>query len=95
MHATLRPRNAGDAGRGIRGTFYPSDRPEAGGLGAALPRLVGILVAMAVVRTVVATLARHHAGGASRGGRRRDMIAALHRELHAADAGGPVDGASA
>jgi hypothetical protein len=91
MHATFRSHGPADGGRGIHGTFYPSERqgPGSGGMGAAVPRLLGILVAMAVVRTVVATIARKHGGGSSRFSRRREMIAELHRELHAQDASAP------
>jgi hypothetical protein len=63
---------------GVRGVFYPGDdRAEARSF---VPKVIAVLVAMALVRTV----ARHHAGdGSSRRSRRREMIAQLHRELHA------------
>ena len=48
-----------------------------------LPKLIGILVAMAVVRNVVGGVKRHQGG--SGWSRRREAIAELHRELHASD----------
>ena len=82
MHATLRQSGPTESGRPIRGTFYPSDGPGAhGSIGAVLPKLIGLLVVMAVIRKV----ARHH-GGSSGGSRRREAIAEFHRELHAGDA---------
>jgi hypothetical protein len=78
MHATMRSTGPTQPVRGIRGVFYPSDdRAEARSF---VPKVIGILVAMALVRTV---LARHHGGGGSRWNRRREMIADLHRQLHA------------
>ncbi len=87
MHAVMRTQNPADSGRGIRGTFYPSEGAGGGGgsMGAVLPKVIGVVVAMAVVRTVIAS-AKHH-GGSSRWGRRREAIAELHRELHAEDGG--------
>ena len=82
MHATLRSFGPSEPTLGIRGVFYPGDdRPEARSF---VPKLIAVLVAMALVRTVVA---RHHGGGegSSRWNRRRQMIADLHRELHAQD----------
>jgi len=84
MHATFNQHGPRESGRPIRGTFHPSEGPRGGGsIGAVLPKLLAILVAMAVVRTVVAG-ARHH-GGSSRWSRRRQAIAEFHRELHAED----------
>ena len=83
MHAVMRTPNPVDSGRGIRGTFYPSEGAGGGSIGAILPKVIGVMVAMAVVRTVIAS-AKHH-GGSSRWGRRREAIAELHRELHAQD----------
>ena len=86
MHAVMRTQNPVDSGRGVRGTFYPSEGAGGGGsIGAILPKVIGVMVAMAVVRTVIAS-AKHH-GGSSRWGRRREAIAELHRELHAEDGG--------
>jgi hypothetical protein len=85
MHATYRQSGSADAGRGIQGTFYPSDGPRGGrSIGSVLPKLIAILVAMVVVRTVIA--AKRHGAGSSRWSRRREAIAEFHRDLHAADA---------
>jgi hypothetical protein len=46
-----------------------------------LPKVIGLLVAIAVVRNV----ARHH-GGSSRSSGRREAIKEFHRALHAEDA---------
>jgi len=91
MHATTRS-NGPEPTRGIRGVFYPSD--DRSGAHSALPKIIAVLAAMALVRTVVA---RHHGGGgSSRWSRRREMIAELHRELHAQeDAPTPEGGAAA
>ena len=78
MHATMRPYRPSESTGGIRGVFYPGDdRP---GARSFVPKVIAVLVAMALVRTVIA---RHHGGGESRWNRRRQMIADLHRELHA------------
>lgn len=85
MHATFRQYGPTESGRPIRGTFYPSDGPHgAASIASVLPKLLAILVAMAVVRKVMGG-ARHH-GGSTRWGRRREAIAEFHRELHAQDA---------
>ena len=84
MHATFRQSQSPDSGRAIRGTFYPSDGPGGGGsVGSMLPKLIGILVAMAVIRNVVGGVKRHQGG--SGWSRRRQAIAEFHRELHAGD----------
>ena len=84
MHATFSQTQSPDSGRPIRGTFYPSDGPGGGGsLGSMLPKLIGILAAMAVIRSVVGGVKRHQGG--SGWSRRREAIAELHRELHAGD----------
>ena len=84
MHATFSQSQSPDSGRPIRGTFYPSDGPGGGGsIGSMLPKLLGILVAMAVIRNVVGGVKRHQGG--SGWSRRREAIAELHRELHAGD----------
>jgi hypothetical protein len=84
MHATFRQPT--EPGRPIRSTFYPSDGPGGGGsIGTMLPKLLAILVAVAVIRNVVGGVKRHH-GGSSGWSRRREAIAELHRELHAGDA---------
>ena len=85
MHATFRQSQPAESGRPIRGIFYPSDEPGGGGsVGSMLPKLIGILVAMAVVRNVVGGVKRHR-GGSTGWSRRREAIAELHRELHAGD----------
>jgi hypothetical protein len=82
MHATMHSSGRPEPTRGIRGVFYPSDdRAEARSF---VPKVIAALVAMAVVRTVIANVGRRHAGGGSSPwNRRRQMIAELHRELHA------------
>ena len=73
MHATHR--QSGD----------PSDaRHGAASVVSMLPKLLAILVALAVVRNVVGAKRRH--GGSSPMSRRRQAIAQFHRELHADDA---------
>jgi hypothetical protein len=92
MHATFRQDGSVAPGRPMRGTFYPSDGPQAGtSMASALPKLLAILVAIAVIRNVVGGAQRHRDGG-SRWSRRREAIAEFHRELHAQDAAtGPAD----
>jgi hypothetical protein len=94
MHATLRQSGTTDAVRGIRGTFYPGDGPADGrSIGSAVAKVAIVLVALAVVRNVIA-----HAGGRHGGpgmSRRRQMIAELHRELHADEAATPEPPAKA
>ena len=83
MHAAFREQQPAESG--IRGTFYPSGGPGNGGsIGSVVPKLVAILVAMAVIRTVVG--AKRHHGGPSMRSRRREAIAEFHRELHVEDA---------
>jgi hypothetical protein len=85
MHARFNQSAVAETGRGIRGTFYPSsDSLGQRSIGPAAGKVVAILVAMAVVRTIVSHGGRH--GGESRWNRRRGMIADLHRELHAEEA---------
>jgi hypothetical protein len=81
MHARVIQPGAGEGGRGIRGTFYPSQAPEGRSIGPALGKVALVLIAVAVVRTIVAN--HGHRDGESRRSRRRRMIAELHRELHA------------
>jgi hypothetical protein len=84
MNATYRHGHAADSGMQIRGTFYPSDGPGGGSIGSVVPKLLGVLVAMVVVRAVIGAKRGH--GGSSRWSRRREAIAAFHRELHTEDA---------
>ena len=82
MHATFRQSGPTDPGRPIRGTFYPGDGAHGGAsIGSMLPKVIGLLVAMAVIRNV----ARHH-GGSSRSSGRREAIKEFHRALHAEEA---------
>ena len=82
MHATSRQNGPAESGGPIRGTFYPSEGSGGGkSIVAVLPKLVSILVAVAVVRKVVGS---HH-GGSSMRSRRREAIAQFHRDLHAED----------
>jgi hypothetical protein len=93
MHATLRHGRSADSGMPTRGTFYPSDGPRGGSLGAVVPKLLAVLVTMVVVRTVIG--ARRGHGGQSRWSRRREAIAEFHRELHAEEsANGTGDAAT-
>ena len=88
MHATFRQHQPGGPGTPIRGTFYPSNTQHGGGsLASALPKLLAILVAMAVVRAVVSS-AKHGHGRSGRWGRRQEAIAQFHRDLHAREEGG-------
>jgi hypothetical protein len=85
MHARLMQPGPAEGGRGIRGTFYPSEESAgARSIGPALGKVAVVLIAMAVVRTIVAN--HGHRDGESRRGGRRRMIADLDRELHAEDA---------
>jgi hypothetical protein len=82
MHARFIQPGPAEGGRGIRGTFYPSQASEgARSIGPALGKVALVLIAMAVVRTIVAN--HGHRDEESRQSRRRRMIAELHRELHA------------
>jgi hypothetical protein len=85
MHARFNQSAVAETGRGIRGTFYPStDSSGARSIGPALGKIVVVVVAMALVRSIVSHGGRR--GGESRFSRRRGMIAELHRELHAEEA---------
>ena len=54
MHARFNQSAVAETGRGIRGTFYPSEgSPGARSIGPAVAKIVAVLVAMAVVRNVV------------------------------------------
>jgi hypothetical protein len=86
MHATFRQHGHAGGGRGVQGTFYPNEAQAGpGSIGAALPKLLAILVAVIFVRTVL-HVAKQHGAGSSHRSRRREAIAELHRELHAQDA---------
>jgi len=84
MHATYKQHQRGEPGMPIRGTFYASDTPHGGGsIASALPKLLAIVVALAVVRTIVGAKRGH--GGARGWGRRQEAIVQLHRDLHKRD----------
>ena len=88
MHARFSPADAAGAGRGIRGTFYPAEgATERRSFGSGIAKVAIVLVAVAVVRNLIAH--GRQGGGESRMGRRRQMIAELHRQLHAEDSGEP------
>lgn len=88
MHATFRAAAPTEIGRGIRGTFVPDEGPGAErSMGSGLAKLAVVLVAIAVARNVIGHGGRH--GGESRMSRRRQMIAELHRQLHAEEAADP------
>jgi len=85
MHATFRQSGPIDVGRGIQGTFYPGGGLADGrSAGSAIAKVAIVIVALAVARTVIGHGARHGRGSGM--SRRRQMIAELHRELHAQDA---------
>ena len=88
MHATMRSSGTPEPTRAIRGVFYPSD--DRGDARFVVPKVIAAGIAMALVRTVIANVGRHHGGGgSSRLSRRREMIAELHRELHAQEEATP------
>ncbi|HEX2883631.1 MAG TPA: hypothetical protein VHQ42_03565 [Candidatus Limnocylindria bacterium] len=89
MRTTLPTYLSAAAATPIRGVFYPD---PAGGSPVAgrpmLPRLLAILGAVLLVRAFVAGRHGHAIGdvaGGMRRSRRREALATLHRELHAAD----------
>ena len=85
MHARFMQPGSAEGGRGVRGTFYPSDESTgARSIGPALGKVALVLIAMVVVRTIIANHGNRD-GESRRSGRRR-MIAELHRELHTEDA---------
>jgi hypothetical protein len=53
--------------------------------GSALPRIIGVLLAIGVLRAVMGHV-RRHARTSDWHGRRREAIGELHRELHRRDA---------
>jgi hypothetical protein len=85
MHQKFNQFQPAETGMPIRGTFYPTSVANgAASLASALPKLLMLFVLMAVVRNVAAAVRGH--GGSPRSTRRREALAALHRDLHAADA---------
>jgi hypothetical protein len=88
MQATTRHAGPADAVQGIRGTFYADagSGPEKS-IGSGLAKLAVLLLAVAVVRGVIGRAGGHRGGSGM--SRRRQMIAELHRELHAEDAAAP------
>ena len=84
MHQKFNQFQPAETGMPIRGTFYPSPAAsDAPSLASALPKLLMLFVLMVVVRNVAAAVRGH--GGSPRSSRRREALAALHRDLHAAD----------
>lgn len=70
----------------IQGVFYPDAARSAGPGGPMLPKLVGILAAVVLVRAFVAGRHGHGPVESFAGGhrsRRREALARLHRELYA------------
>jgi len=59
------------------------------GSSAVVPKIVGVLVALMVVR-VLLKVGKRTAGSTEWRERRHEAIAKLHRELHAADAPDPA-----
>ena len=75
-----------------RGYYQPY--PAEGG-GSVLPKVIGVVVAIGLIRMVVSHKRGHGASGWA--DRRREMIAEVHRELHRqedlkADASAPSTG---
>jgi hypothetical protein len=86
MHQKFNQFQPNETGMPIRGTFYPSRAASgAPSLASALPKLLILFLLMAVVRNVAAAVRSH--GGSPRSSRRREALAALHRDLHDADPG--------
>ena len=89
MHATMRQHSQSSPGGAIRGTFYPSEGPRAGGGAASvLPKILAFVAFIAVLRTVARVAGRAGHGSSSRWSRRREAIAEFHRELHAQEEAG-------
>ena len=61
------------------------DAEGRGSHGSVLPKIIGVLIVIGLVRAVIGK-GRHHGGPSAWRERRRDAIAQLHRELHAQDA---------
>ena len=72
----------------MRSTHRESHHAEAGGpsgsIGSVVPKVLVVLAAVAVLRSVLGGARRHR--GPSAWSRRRQAIAEFHRELHAEDA---------
>jgi hypothetical protein len=85
MHQKLNQFQPAGTGMPIRGTFYPSSAANAGpSVASVLPKLLALFVLMAVLRNVAAAVRAH--GGSPGSSKRREALAALHRDLHAAEA---------
>ncbi len=91
MHATVGRSTQLGTGRPIRGTFYPTEGIGGGSAGSVVPKVLAIVVAVVALRAIVAGKRAH--GGSSRWGRRRAMIAELHRELHTQESEAQPEGA--
>ncbi len=79
--------------RGYGRGYY---EPYAEGGGSVLPKVIGVVVAIGLIRMLVSHK-RGHEGGGSWRERRHEMIAEVHRELHRqedlkADASAPATG---
>ena len=61
------------------------DTEGRGSHGSMLPKIIGVLIVIGLVRAVIGK-GRHHGGPSAWRERRREAIAQLHRELHAEDA---------
>ena len=66
-----------------RGRSYYEPYPGEGG-GSVLPKVIGVVVAIGLIRMLVSHKRDHDGGGGWRD-RRREMIAEVHRELHRQD----------
>jgi hypothetical protein len=65
--------------RGYGRAYY--ERYPGEGSGSVLPKVIGVVVAIGLIRLLVSHK-RGHEGAGSRRERRREMIAEVHRELH-------------
>ena len=68
--------------RGYGRGYY--ERYPGEGAGSVLPKVIGVVVAIGLIR-MLASHKRGHDGGGSWRDRRRDAIAEIHRELHRQD----------
>lgn len=67
----------------IQGAFYPESGVGERSIGDVLPKILGVLALIALLRMVV--FGGRHGVGRSMRERRREKLAELHRELHRAD----------
>jgi hypothetical protein len=71
-------------GRGDRAASDEPIRTSAGG-GSAVPKIIGVMIAVGLLRAIVGHR-RRHGGPDGWRDRRREMIATLHRQLHEEEA---------